>query len=116
MQIKTSTLDNETLVMIVELDDPFPEMINQFEECGHGFAAFGDGMEIPVAMIDGRIRTEPWCTDDHLLAIEAHELGHIRKKSSDEVVAELEGIRLLEAAGYTSAANLLRERGIINEG
>jgi hypothetical protein len=68
---------------------------------------------MPMAVVDGRLVEKPWFTKDHMLAIEAHEVGHIRKLSEVESVAEREGIRLLVQAGYSSAAGLLRERGIV---
>jgi hypothetical protein len=65
-----------------------------------------------MAVVDGRMFKESWFTADHLLAIEAHELGHIRMESSEECVAEREGIRLLEEAGCARAASILKVRGI----
>jgi len=78
----------------------------------NGYAIFGEAVPVPMAVIDGRLLEEDWFTRNHLLAIEAHELGHIRMKSEEEPIAEREGIRLLEKNGHWDAARLLHERGI----
>ena len=112
MKVRTSVLDNTTLVFEVEHGDEGP-VVDRLEVQPNGFAIMGEAVPIAVAVVDGRRMDEEWFTHDHLLAIEAHELGHIRMNSEEEPVAELEGIRLLEAAGFNAAASLLRERGII---
>ena len=112
MKVRTSVLDNKTLVFEVEHGDTGP-IVDRLTVEPNGFAIMGEGMPIPVAVVDGRQMDEDWFTADHLLAIEAHELGHIRMNSEEEPVAELEGIRLLEAAGFEAAASLLRERGVV---
>ena len=89
MKVRTSELDGETIVIEIE-----------------------DGVPVPTAIVDGRLLRENWFTYNHLLAIEAHELGHIRMESKEESIAEREGIRLLKAAGKKEAADLLIERGI----
>ena len=111
MNVHVSTLDNETLVVVVEPGDK-GELVELMDARGNGFAIWGDGVETPVAVIDGRLLTEDWITNDHLLAIEAHELGHIRTRSVEEPIAEREGIRLLDIVGHKAAADILRERGI----
>ena len=112
MKMRISELDGETLVLELEVGDtgPVVDMMNTRE---NGFAIFGDAVPVPMAVIDGRLLKEEWFTLDHLLAIEAHELGHLRKLSEEEEVAEREGIRLLAQAGHSTAAGLLKERGII---
>ena len=111
MNVRVSPLDNETLVVVVEPGDT-GELVELMDARGNGFAIMGEAMEIPIAVIDGRLLEEDWITCDHLLAIEAHELGHIRTGSLEEPVAEREGIRLLDMMGHTTAADILRERGI----
>ena len=111
MNIKTSELDNKTLVFEIEPGDTGP-MVDRLDIEPNGFAIMGKGVPFSVAVVDTRSLSEEWFTKDHLLAIEAHELGHIRMNSSDEPVAEREGIRLLQASGYHAAANILIERGI----
>ena len=111
MQSRFSKLDGKTLIVEIEHGDS-GELVDLLDSRGHGFAVFGN-VEFPFAVIDGRLRSESWCTESHMLAIEAHELGHIRMNSNEEVVAEKEGIRLLEKAGHTAAASLLYDRGIV---
>ncbi len=112
MKVRTSILDNETLVFEVEHGDEGP-MVDRLDVQPNGFAIMGEAVPMSIAVVDGRRMDEEWFTADHLLAIEAHELGHIRMNSEEEPVAELEGIRLLDVAGFNEAAQLLRERGIV---
>mgnify|MGYP001218342302 CR=1 FL=1 len=112
MKVRTSVLDNKTIVFEVEHGDTGP-IVERLNIEPNGFAIMGEAVLMPVAVVDGRQMDEEWFTSDHLLAIEAHELGHIRMDSVEEPVAEREGIRLLDAAGFTTAAGLLRERGVI---
>ena len=112
MNVRTSTLDNKTIVIDIE-DGDDGSLVEMMDVKENGFAVFGEGVPIPMAVVDSRIRRHDWVTNDHLLAIEAHELGHIRMESSIESVAEREGIRFLEAAGHHTAASILKERGIL---
>ena len=112
MQIGISTLDRETVVIYVESGDTGP-MVDLLEKHGHGYSIWGDAIEHPIAVIDRRLLNKPGYTEDHMLAIEAHELGHIHKKTDDEPTAELTGILLLEGLGQEGAARLLRKRGVI---
>ncbi len=113
MQLNMSSLDNyQTLVVYIEPGDSGP-MVDMLETRGLGYAVFGEGVDFPFVVIDQRILEEEGYTNDHLLAIEAHELGHVHEKSNDEPTAEHAGIRLLESSGHHAAAELLRERGII---
>ena len=112
MKVRTSSLDGETIVLEVDEDDVGP-IVDMLENKENGYAIFGEAVEVPLAVVDGRLIKEDWFSSDHLLAIEAHELGHIRMKSHEEPVAEREGIRLLESNGYWKAANILHERGIV---
>ena len=112
MKVRKSMLDNETIVFEIEEGDTGPA-VDYLQLKPNGYAIMGENVECPVAVIDGRTLSEDWFTQDHLLAVEAHELGHIRMSTEDEPVAELEGIRLLEAAGYTRAASLLYDRGLV---
>ncbi len=112
MKVRKSDLDGETLVFEVEHGDEGP-IVERLDQQPNGFAVMGEDILIPIAVVDGRQLDLEWFTKDHLLAVEAHELGHIRMNSTEEVVAEMEGIRLLEKAGHTAAATLLYERGVI---
>ena len=112
MIVRISTLDNKTPIIEIESGDDSP-VVEMLEARGHGYAIFGESVTIPMAVVDGRIREQPWATEDHLLAIEAHELGHIIEESTDEPTAERKGIELLESAGHLLSADLLKNRGII---
>ena len=104
--------DNKTLVLYVEHGDTGPT-VDLLDTRGHGFAIFGPDVEVPFAVIDYRLVETHGYTEDHMLAIEAHELGHIHTQSEDEMAAERAGIALLKAAGENAAAKLLIERGIV---
>ena len=112
MDIRVSSLDNETLVVVIEHGDT-GDLVDVMNARGNGYAIMGEAIETPMAVVDGRLLSEDWISSDHLLAIEAHELGHIRTGSLEEPVAEREGIRLLDSMGHTTAADILRERGIV---
>ena len=113
MKMYWSGLDNnKTLVLYVEHGDTGPT-VDLLDSRGHGFAIFGPEVDVPFAVVDYRLVETQGYTEDHMLAIEAHELGHIHTQSTKEVDAEMAGIALLEAAGENAAAQLLRERGII---
>jgi len=88
-------------------------VVDRLSDQNHGYAI--RGTEYPVAVIDGRIASQGWCTPDHLLAIEAHELGHILADTDDEPTAEAKAIEILTAHGHTAAVKLLRERGVLVE-
>ena len=113
MKMHWSGLDNnETLVVYVEHGDTGP-MVDLLDTRGHGFAIFGPDVEVPFAVVDYRLVDTHGYTDDHMLAIEAHELGHIHENSIDERIAEVAAVKLLDAAGLEGAAGLLRARGIL---
>ncbi len=113
MDIRLSELDGETLVATVEPGDTGP-LVDMMNERQNGFSVWGEDIPIPLAVVDGRIIQEDWCTEDHLIAIEAHELGHVRLETLSEEDAELEGMRLLKAAGLHGALALLEARGIVH--
>ena len=112
MKIRTSELDGETLVFEIEAgdDNEFVKMLDGSKP--NGFAVFGPSVPIPFAVIDGRI-IDSGLTQDHLLAVEAHELGHIRNNSRDEPVAEAFAIELLGMSGHSEAQQILISRGIV---
>jgi hypothetical protein len=111
VKVRTSELDGETTVIEIE-DGDEGGVVDLLDIRENGYSIFGEAIPVPMAVVDGRLLRESWFTYDHLLAIEAHELGHIRMKSEKEDIAEREGIRLLQAAGKKEAASLLIERGI----
>jgi hypothetical protein len=112
LKIRISELDNKTIIVEIEDHDDGP-VVDALETRGHGYAVYGEDIGIPMMVVDGRLLREPWFTQDHMWAIEAHELGHIMTNSEDESTAEREGIKILQIAGLHSAAELLVERGII---
>lgn len=115
MFFRVSKLDGQTLVLEIQAGDS-GTVTDLLEERGHGFALFGEDVQVPMAVVDGRVRGESWCTEAHLLAIEAHELGHILTASADEPTAERKGIELLLEGGFHDAARLLLDRGVISAG
>jgi hypothetical protein len=112
MNYKISSLDGETLVIEIEPGDEGP-VVEVLDMRGHGYAVWGEGVSIPFAVIDRRLLEKPGYTENHLLAIEAHELGHIHESSDDESTAEKSAIRILTGLGNQAAADLLRTRGVI---
>jgi hypothetical protein len=112
MQFRKSSLAPGVLVVEVEPGDS-GVVVERLSSTNHGYCI--RGISQPVAVIDTRLRSQGWCTPDHMLAIEAHECGHLLADTDDEPTAEREAIRLLEAAGHTAAAQILRERGVLLE-
>ena len=82
----------------------------------HAFAVYGPDIEIPLIVVDERILSKDWFTDDHMLVIMAHELGHILCMNDDEELADLVGMQILLEAGHLSAYELhLQEYHIRSE-
>ena len=101
---------NPNIIVCVVEDNGAPEaMIRELDRRGLGMAIWGEGIETPVVVIDNR----EGMSEDHLLAIEAHEVGHIMTKSDVEEDAELFAIALLRSTDYHIAADLLLARGIV---
>ena len=105
MQVRQSELDQTVTVVEVETGDVGP-FVDLLETRGHGFTVLGIAQRMVV--VDGRLRIQGR-TDHHLLAIEAHEIGHLQV-GDDEREADLAGIRLLKNARKPMAARLLRAR------
>lgn len=112
MQFRMSAMADGVLVVEVEDRDTGP-IVDRLSSQNHGYAI--RGAEMPVAVVDGRLSKKKWCTPDHLLAIEAHELGHILADTDDEPTAERKAIEILEEHGFIGAAQILRERGVLVE-
>lgn len=98
-------LDPDILVFILE---PEGALAQRFAE-SHAFSVYGTGVAAPFIVIDARLQRRPWFTEDHLLALLAHELAHILRYSPDELQADLLAMRLLLEAGHLGAYALLRE-------
>ena len=105
MQIRPSALDATVTVIEVETGDVGP-MVDMLETRGHGYAILG--VEPKTVVIDRRI-LEQGLTQNHLLAVEAHEIAHHRV-GTDEDEADREGVRLLTAQKLHMAARILRRR------
>jgi len=110
MNVRPSHVDKDILCCIIESEAPHM-ILETLKDRGLGFAIWGEGVETPVVVIDNR----DGLTEDQLLAIEAHELGHIMTESDVEVDAELYAIALLRLTGHHTAAQLLLDRGIVDE-
>ena len=108
MRVRKSRFNEQVLCCIVENEAP-QTILDGLDAHGLGFAIWGEGIKTPVVVIDNREAL----AEDKLLAIEAHELGHIMTESAVESDAELFGIALLRLAGYHAAAELLLNRGIV---
>ena len=100
---------DHSILCIEATEETSPTILNRLNEKGHGMAIFGDDVEMPIIVVDHRLGLTP----DQLLAVEAHEVGHVISCSNDEPTAELHGIAILRLAGHHAAADLLVNRGII---
>jgi hypothetical protein len=69
-----------------------------------------------IILIDGERVNEEGLSDDHILAIEAHEIAHAvlghegERNQTHEVEADELAIEILDSIGRKEASNLLRER------
>ena len=114
IQIFSSQLDPELTVMIVYPGSTRYSTIEpQFRKSGHGFILH----EAKAIMIDGSVVEEDWFTIDHLMVIQAHEIGHYRAEHAInenagidiEKEADWLGYKLLSSLEYESAAQLHKE-------
>jgi hypothetical protein len=105
MRVHTSQLDETVTVIEIETGDE-GQLVDMLETRGHGFALLGVAPKTVV--IDRRI-LDQGRTQHHLLAVEAHEIGHHRV-GTDEREADREGIRILRARKQHMAARLLQIR------
>jgi hypothetical protein len=108
MNIRMSRFDN-SIICIEATEESSKVILDRLDKRGLGFALFGEDVDQPMIVIDHRAGL----SDDQLLAVEAHEVGHVVSGSSDEETAELYGIAMLRLSGHHSAAELLLKRGII---
>ena len=112
-----SPLDSMLNVVIVYPEsDKYDMLVPQFERAGHAFLMH----DLDLMVVDGAAVGESWFSEDHLLVIQAHELGHYRAGHSkndqtshrDEKIereADWVGYNLLRSKGHASAADLHRE-------
>lgn len=108
MEVRSSNFDKNLTVFVVDHDSP-PGVLAQLDRSGLGFAMWGSGVPEPFIVIDGRRVSDR----DEMLAVEAHEVGHIMTGSRCESTAELFAIGLLRCSGHHAAAALLLDRGIV---
>lgn len=64
-----------------------------FKDCGHAFSIIND----KVIVIDGEATKQDWFSKAHFLIIQAHETGHIKSQSSDELTADKIGLSLVKS-------------------
>lgn len=110
-----SQLDTRmTVVIIWPRHEKYHEFESVFKTAGHAFVI----QEKKIVAIDGVAVDEEWFTSDHLLVIEAHELGHIIAKHGPnahgrslkrEREADWVGYNILVNADKNSAAILHRQ-------
>jgi len=87
-------LDKDVVVIIVEKEDTEYEQVSERFKLGdHAFTILG--IDDQVIIVDGEVVKEDWFTDDHLVIIMAHELGHLRTNSTDELTADQTGFDIL---------------------
>jgi len=73
MKVNKSKIDDNWMVFIIENSDGNYEIHEKlFEKFGIAYA----DLENKLIVIDGKAVTEQKLTQNHLLAIEAHEIGH----------------------------------------
>lgn len=112
--IQSSLDPNWTLVISYPNDSLYSKLEQYFEKLGIAFA----NLEDQTIYFDGAEVSEDYFTKDHMVAVEAHEIGHFvanhqgepyySKRQEQE--ADWLGINLLIENGKTKAANLLIER------
>lgn len=112
--IQSSLDPNWTLVISYPNDSLYSKLEQYFEKLGIAFANLAD----QTIYFDGAEVSEDYFTKDHMVAVEAHEIGHFvanhqgepyySKRQEQE--ADWLGINLLIENGKTKAANLLIER------
>jgi hypothetical protein len=109
-----SDLDPSMTVVVVYGEDPrYAQLAPVFDQKGHAFLFSEDTM-----VVDGNALDEPWFSDDHLMVVQAHELGHKlagHAGKSDHSNPRLEkeadwlGYNILDYRGFSSAADLHEE-------
>ena len=107
-----------TVIVLWPTDSGYAELSKVFDHLG---IAFGDLLNRTI-YVDGVQLEEANLTQDHLLAIEAHEIAHgiLEHASSNRDFAEYDerqereadwlGIRILDELGHQTAAQILEDR------
>ena len=111
MKAYACEFDNSITVLEIEHDDT-GDAVDLLESRGHGYCFWGEDVETPVIVVDGRIRETHGYTDDHITAIIAHEMGHIKLETENESAADHWGrVTLLERGNVAAADLLCRSHG-----
>jgi hypothetical protein len=111
MKVRKSVFDSDVIVFEIE-DGDKGELVDVADKRGTlGFALLGEGVPTPMIVVDSRIMSQGF-TYAHVLAIEAHEVGHIHR-GVDERGAELRAIELLKEHSFDESVKILQERGIV---
>ena len=96
-------LDTSINVIVVYPTHLLYENIKQlFDNKGNAFLM----PDKRLIVIDGDVVQQPWFTKNHLLIIEAHELGHLYTKTDDERTADIFGYKLLRKKNKLNAAKI----------
>ena len=104
-----------TVMMLLANDDLYDKASSLFDRFGLAFAELGS----KVIFMDGEKIREESLSEDHILAIEAHEIAHhaLGHQSADreyeerqEQEADWFGIRMLDQMGYGKASGILEHR------
>jgi len=96
-----SPFDKSIPVLVIDPGDE-PSRFDHTYAC----ALFGEDIKTPIIVVDGRILSEDWFTEEHLLVILAHETGHIIARTNNEREADERGLQLIKDAGYEAAYQL----------
>ena len=106
IQMFLSHLDPGLTVMIIYPESTkYKEVIPQFQRSGHAFILH----EAKTMVVDGAIVNEPWFTIEHLMVIQAHELGHYRAEHAINAHMQ-EGVDIENEADWLGCM-LLKEKG-----
>jgi hypothetical protein len=109
-----SHLDPSIQVVVVHPNSENYDMLkSQFSKSGSAFLLH----DLRVIIIDGKVVNEPWFTFEHLLVIQAHEIGHflaghaVSNNSSSNIEKEADwlGYMLLSSSGHKAAASLHKQ-------
>lgn len=102
-----------TVFLLFSNDELYDKVSSLFDQFGLAFAE----LESKLIFIDGEQVRDQQLTEDHILAVEAHEIAHQlldhgRHGYSDrqEMEADWLGIRILDQLGYGKAAAILEKR------
>ena len=106
MKIYECEYDSDITVFEVEAGDE-GVAVDVFETSGHGYCVWGENIENPFIVVDGRIRETHGYTEDHIAAIIAHEMGHIKLQTENELAADHWARVMLLKQGKVKAADLL---------